>query len=123
MLESNKSILIYSFEEEEIIKINSIFKSLSLPEAIVVEKSMTEMLVSDLVRGIKLDKFNVEVPVVKLVLFNNLTEEELNNAVVDIRKKFTEKPIMAVVTPTSEKWTFKFLIGHLIEENKWAKKR
>ena len=123
MLENNKTILTYNLSEDEGLVIRKVFETLNLFEIKEIEKSMANMQISDIVSGLKIETLDSYLPEVKIVLFNNLTDEEINSAVLAVRNNLKEKPILAVVTPTSENWTFKFLVEHLIEENKWTEIR
>ncbi|MFX0549694.1 DUF3783 domain-containing protein [Hathewaya histolytica] len=58
----------------------------------------------------------------KVILFNNFNEDELNKVIKDIRADKDLKCILAVITPTSIEWEFKYLLEHLIEEREWFRK-
>jgi len=121
-LVNNKIILLYGFNPSQIETIKGLLDKAKLPKARELEKSMGKMVISDIVKGIKIDTFDLPMPKVMMVLFNNLTDEELNAGVALIRNNFEPRPILAVVTQASEKWTLKYLLDHLIEENLWANK-
>lgn len=56
----------------------------------------------------------------KALIFNGYNDKELKGAVTFIRR-FVEGGVLAVVTENSEKWTFDYLLEHLIEEREFYK--
>ncbi|HEY5563742.1 MAG TPA: DUF3783 domain-containing protein [Clostridiaceae bacterium] len=119
-MDNNKILLVYGFDSIEVEALKGLLNKANLPKVKKLEKSMGRMVIADIVRGLKIDTFDLTMPEVKMVLFNNLTDEELNEGVALIRNNFEPRPILAVVTQASEKWTLKYLLDHLIEENLWA---
>lgn len=123
-MENNKTILIYGFTEEEKGVLENLISIKKLPTYKVIEKKMCNMTINDIINGLKLELFNVQdLPEEKVILFNNLSDIELDRAISSVRGVFSPSPILAVVTPTSIKWTFKDLLEHLIEERELFKKR
>jgi len=120
-LDNNKLELIYGFDETEKEKINIIAKENHLPFIKVVKKSMGKMRICEMITGNFFEVYNCKLPSVKVVLFNNFSDDELDMSIKLIRKNFKDMPILAVVTETSINWTFEKLINHLIEERKWAR--
>ena len=51
----------------------------------------------------------------KALIFNGYNEKELRETIKFIRR-FIEGGVLAVVTEQSSKWSFDYLLGHLIEE-------
>ncbi|WP_315117204.1 DUF3783 domain-containing protein [uncultured Clostridium sp.] len=123
-MENNKTILIYGFTEKEKEILENLVSIKKLPTYKVIEKKMCNMTINDIINGLKLELFNVQdLPEEKVILFNNLSDIELDRAISSVRGVFSPSPILAVVTPTSIKWTFKDLLEHLIEERELFKKR
>lgn len=56
----------------------------------------------------------------KALIFNGYNEKELKETIKFIRR-FIEGGVLAVVTEQSSKWTFDYLIEHLIEEREFYK--
>lgn len=117
MLKNEKAILVYGLANEEIKKI----QSLGI-KVIVITNEMMDMKVKDILSGLRFeivttDKFNE-----KVILFNDLTDEEVR-FMVSTTKSIVKNPILAVVTITSKEWEFKKLIKHLIEEKEWHNTR
>ena len=56
----------------------------------------------------------------KALIFNGYNDKELRETIKFIRR-FVEGGVLAVVTEESKKWTFKYLIEHLVEEREGYK--
>lgn len=123
LLDNNKKILIYGFDEKGENLIKKITKENVLLECSVMNKSMSQMQIIDIINGLNLQVLDNNLPDEKVVLFNNLSDDELERAIKHIKNEFKELPILAVVTPTSAKWTLRALIDHLIEERNWFKQQ
>jgi hypothetical protein len=123
LLDNNKKILIYGFDEKGENLIKKITKENVLLECSVMNKSMSKMQIIDIINGLNLQVLDNNLPDEKVILFNNLSDDELERAIKHIKNEFEELPILAVVTPTSAKWTLKALIDHLIEERNWFKQQ
>ncbi len=114
--------MIYGFSKKDIDKIDKLTKANNLPRYILLEKSMANMTIRDILNGLNLRVFNnMDIPEDKVILFNNFTDKNLDKSITILRKNLKESPILAVVTPTSIEWTFKSLIEHLMEEREWFK--
>ncbi|WP_027625409.1 DUF3783 domain-containing protein [Clostridium lundense] len=121
-MENNEVMLIYGFSKKDIDKIDKLTKANNLPRYILLEKSMANMTIRDILNGLNLRVFNnMDIPEDKVILFNNFTDKNLDKSITILRKNLKESPILAVVTPTSIEWTFKSLIEHLMEEREWFK--
>ncbi|MCI5725921.1 MAG: DUF3783 domain-containing protein [Clostridium sp.] len=114
MLNNNKCILVYNISEEE-------YKALGIfnTRIIVVTKEMLKMKVSDAILGLNIPIYNNLDIEEKVILFNNYADEELQ-VTIKLLRTFITGGILAVVTPTSSKWTFEYLIKHLIAERKFV---
>lgn len=121
-MENNKLLLIYGFSDEEIPFFHNVVDELSIPSIKVIEKSMANMKLQDIIKGLKLDTYDKQLPHEKVVLFNNFADSELDAAIKKIRTNTSLKPILAVITPTSVNWEFHYLMEHLIEEREQARK-
>lgn len=122
LLENNKTILIFGFDEEEKQIMHDLIEKGNIPDYKVVEESMGKMKIKDILEGFKLDVYNCRLQQEKVILFNNLNDEELENSIKKLRNSLKSKPILAVITETSINWTLEDLLGHLIEEREWFKK-
>ena len=70
----------------------------------------------DILCGTEVENSEEELPVgEKALIFNGYNEKELRETIKFIRR-FIEGGVLAVVTEQSSKWTFDYLIEHLIEE-------
>ncbi|MBV7273298.1 DUF3783 domain-containing protein [Clostridium thailandense] len=122
LLENNKTILIFGFDAEEKQTMHDLVKKNHFPNYKVVEEAMGKMKIKDILEGLRLNVYNCSLPKEKVILFNNLNDEELDTAIKNIRNSLISKPILAVITETSVNWTFESLLEHLVEEREWFKK-
>lgn len=117
MLRNEKSILVYGLSENE----TEEFKSIGI-KVIIVANTMLKMKIKDIISGLKFHILAMNEINEKIVLFNNLSDEELN-ILIGATKAIVENPILAVVTPVSSEWEFSYLAEHLIEEREWHRNR
>ncbi len=120
-MENDKTMLIFGFDKEEKQIMHDLLEKNNLPDYKVIEEPMGKMKIKDILNGLKLDIYNCRLPQEKVILLNNLNDEELEKVIKDLRANLISKPILAVVTETSIEWTFENLLEHLIEEREWAK--
>jgi len=112
----NKVALIYGFDEKEKEKIEDIAKLHHLHKVREIEASMAVMEVGDILAGKPPAGAKAEMPSEKVILFNDMSDEEIEKYIEHLRREFKPLPILAVITETSEKWTFEYLVEHLVEE-------
>lgn len=122
VLDNNKMLLVYGFEDEEKAFLDNMTKELQLPPYKVVEKNMASMTIRNIIEGTMLDTYHKQLPEEKVIIFNNFTDYELDMTIKTIRSNKNIKPILAVVTPTSINWEFQYLLEHLMEEREQARK-
>ena len=115
MLGNNKCILHYGMEENDIKTIESFNYKL-----IKVTEDMTCMKLGELIEGYKFENLLNDTISEKVIIFNNLSDEELKSSIKHIRENI-KNTILAVVTPTSINWTFDSLLKHLVQEREWYK--
>jgi len=112
----SKVALIYGFDAKENVVIEDIAKQYHLHKVSVVEEAMTGMKVGDILAGKQPAGPSAPIPGEKVILLNDMSDEEIEKYIEHLRREFKPLPILAVVTETSEKWTFDYLVEHLIEE-------
>lgn len=118
---NSKVALIYGFDEKEKRLISSLAVENHFPFIKTIKNTMGKMRISEIMCGNELEVYNCNLPLAKVILFNNFSDDELDKAIQIIRKNFQQMPILAVVTETSINWTFEKLLTHLIEEREWAR--
>ena len=116
MLDNNKCILVYGLSNIELENIKELGYKI-----VEITTEMCEMTLMDVLMGSKFEIFNNNIIDEKLILYNNLSEEELRKAIKDTRTKIKDG-ILAVVTPQSINWKINYLIKHLKEEKEWYSK-
>ncbi|SHK08118.1 protein of unknown function [Clostridium cavendishii DSM 21758] len=117
MLENKKCLLTYGLTEEQ----NKELQSTGI-KIEVINPLMVEMKISDIINGFKFETAGRMLSLEKVVLFNSFSDEDLHK-MIKIVKAIAGAPILAVVTPTSEQWTFANLLEHLMEEREWYSKQ
>lgn len=122
-LNNDKLILIYGFNQEEIVNIGELILNNNLVKLKVVDKHMGKMKIESIIQGLSLPVAEGNAKNERVILFNNLDDEELEKSIKLFRNNVDKKTIFAVVTPTSIKWTFDELLEHLVEEREWMEKR
>jgi hypothetical protein len=122
VLNNNKMMLIFGFEEEDITFLDNIIKELNLPNYKIIKENMANMKLRDIIDGPLLDTYNKELPNEQLIIFNNFSDYELDMTIRTIRSNKNIKPILAVATPTSLNWEFHYLLEHLMEEREQARR-
>jgi len=115
-MKRNKVTLIYGFDENEINEIELTVKENHLHGIKIISEAMAALTVGEILRDTEPKESGEVLPAEKVIIFNDMSDEEIEKYVELLRKEFKPLPIMAVVTETSEKWTFEHLVEHLIEE-------
>lgn len=118
-MENNKLALFFGLREDEINTMDKFLKEENLSEYRIITGEMASMTVKDIINGLKIEVVDHSIPEERVVLLNNFSDEELDKTIKAIRGTLKPSPILAVVTPTSIAWSFKYLVEHLIEEREW----
>lgn len=123
LLDNNKIMLIYGFNEEEKESLQGMITDSELPNKREITSSMINMKIRDIVEGLNIETYEKQEFMVneKLILFNNFSDEEIEKTIDYIKHNFLFNPIFAVVTEMSNEWIFKDLLSHLVEEREWYK--
>ena len=114
-------MLIYGFDKNDIALIDELIIKNSVPNYVVIENSMISMKIKDILKGLKIDVFTEKSFSERVILFNNLSDKELNISIKEVSGVLNPRPILAVITPTSIEWDAAYLIEHLVEEREWFK--
>ncbi|MCR3761488.1 DUF3783 domain-containing protein [Clostridium felsineum] len=118
-MKNNGRMFIYGFDEKETDELKKIVSENKLPGFSKIEENMSEMRIRDIIKGVKMETHNEELPNCKLVLFNKFVDKEIETAIKAIRNITESSPIFATVTPTSMNWTIKHLLDELNKEREW----
>lgn len=111
---NNKCILAYGLNSEEIKKIES--QNINVIE---VNANMTSMTIEDIICGKPNEGSFDELPLnEKALIFNGFKDDHLKTTIRYIRG-FVKGGVLAISTAQNYKWTFKYLLEHLIEEKEW----
>ena len=116
MLDNNKCILVYGLSNIELLNLKELGYKI-----IEITPEMCEMTLMDVLLGMRLEIFNSNPIKEKVILYNNLSEDEIRKAIVDTRQNIKDG-ILAVVTQQSINWKISYLIKHLRDEKEWYSK-
>ena len=116
MLDNNKCILVYGLSNIELLSLKELGYKI-----IEITPEMCEMTLMDVLLGMRFDIFNSNPIKEKVILYNNLSENEIRKAIADTRRNIKDG-ILAVVTEQSINWKISYLIKHLIYEKEWYSK-
>lgn len=116
MLDNNKCILVYGLSNVELLNLKELGYKI-----IEITPEMCEMTLMDVLLGMRLEIFNSNQIKEKVILYNNLSQDELRKAITDTRQNIKDG-ILAVVTQQSINWQISYLIKHLRDEKEWYSK-
>ena len=111
---NNKCILAYGLKSEEIKKIEG-----QNIKVIEINNDMALMKLEDIICEKPNESSFEELPLdEKALIFNGFKDEQLKTTIRYIRG-FIKGGVLAISTAQNYKWTFKYLLEHLIEEREW----
>ena len=116
MIDNNKCILVYGLSNIELVSLRELGYKI-----IEITPEMCEMTLMDVLLGMRFDIFNSNPIKEKVILYNNLSENEIRKAIADTRRNIKDG-ILAVVTEQSINWKISYLIKHLRDEKEWYSK-
>ena len=111
---NDKCILAYGLKPEEIKKIES-----QNIKVIEMNNNRALMKLEDIICEKTNENSYDELPLnEKALIFNGFKDEQLKFTIKFIRG-FIKGGVLAVSTTQNYKWTFKYLLEHLVEEKEW----
>ena len=114
-------ILVYGYDSESKIKIQDYKNTIGIDAMIEVKDEHLEEVVLNIIE----DKLIVNQPAEsiasKAIVFNAVSQFELNKFVKGFKELGLERPLFAMVTPTSGTWKFKDLLKELESEREALK--
>ena len=115
---NNKCILAYGLNKDDIEKIES-----QNIKVIEIKNNMVLMTLEDIIHGNKNEDSCDELQFNETTLiFYGFKDQQLKTTIRYIRG-FIQGGVLAISTPQNYKWTFKYLLEHLIEEREWFKEQ
>lgn len=122
---NEKLILAYGLTDTEQEKLNSLLSKQDILPCKIIQKNMAEQTIKEVLCSIEVveSESKTELPLEKILLFNNYKDKELYDLIDSIRKIKSVDTILAAVTPTSINWTVSYLLQHLLEEREAHRKR
>ena len=111
---NNKCILAYGLKTDEIKKIES-----QNIKVIQINNHMGSMKIEDIICEKTNEDSQDELPLSeKALIFNGFKDDHLKTTIRYIRG-FVKGGVLAISTAQNYKWTFKYLLEHLVEEREW----
>ncbi|MDN5304312.1 MAG: hypothetical protein PWP46_1196 [Fusobacteriaceae bacterium] len=120
--EGKNCILVYGYSQEENSIIDDFSKKIGIENFIHIKNEKVHHTLEDLVLNNldnSISNHNVNE---KAIIFNAVSDKELNEFISKFKLLNLPRPLFAVVTPTSKKWKFIELINELIKEREEFKK-
>jgi putative cell wall-binding protein len=115
-MNNEKILLIHGFDYDEQLKLNEVLKENNLPLYKVIDETIVNLTIEEILINKEAGIVSTPVQKEKVVLFNQCSDEEIKTTMRAIKACYSQKPIFAVVTPTSINWKFDYLLEHLMEE-------
>ena len=119
---NEKLVLAYGLTEEEEEKLNSLLSKQNILPCKTIKKNMGNVTIKEILCNIEDKECNIDLPLEKLLLFNNYKDKQLYALIDSIRGIKSVDTILAAVTPTSINWTVSYLLEHLMQERESCKR-
>lgn len=113
---NESTLLVYGFDTNEEETLKRILEENNLPSYKVIDEQRYNLVLEDIINGKKSESTNDKLPNEKVVLFYQCNDGKITSVMKQIKANYASKSIFAVVTPTSIRWKFSYLIEHLMEE-------
>lgn len=114
-------IMFYYFTPAELRQVQLVAKMVGVADQIILGSAQGECTLEAILDG-ELTTSQGEEIKQKAVVFNNIEGTRINAFIEGLKKFRISRPLMAVVTETSIKWTFNQLLKELGEEHQALKK-
>lgn len=116
------AILVYGYSEEGVQTLKTIMVEAGIDELIYIEQADCNQQIKEIIS----DKETEAVSSYhehddKVIVFNSTSQYEVNIFITKLFKEVDVRPIVAMVTPTSEKWQFSDLVEELKREKEALK--
>ena len=121
-MQGKARILIYGFSEEEAARIDDALASVGVPEPTRLRPNQGHVVLSEIIEHDREGSQGFSSSEA-LVLFFNVSESGIRTLIPHIRNLEVRRPIFAMVTETSYRWTLAHLLEHLVEERKAVEDR
>lgn len=115
-------VFLYGYSESSRTEFDVLLKESGIDEYIIVNDERSKMRVKALINSVTDNEVESEEKEVQVVLFNGISQYELQQFITGLRSKIQGAPYIAMVTKTSKEWYFKDLIAELIDERNSLKR-
>lgn len=118
-------VMVYGYSGFDMEKIAATHLNSGVDEWLYIDDTRSEMVINDLIKNVKDNqdiKFSPHKD--KVILFNGTSQFELQQFLNQAMTITKDRPLVAMVTPTSKDWTFSALIKELkLERREMDKNR
>lgn len=114
-IHSRNCVLFYNFSPKELKLLKNIANLTGLRDQITLSPQNGETLIQDILDN-KLSTSDTQSVPYKAIIFNPSDTSKVNTFLESLKKCRIQRPLTAVVTPTSLTWTLNHLIVNLLEE-------
>ncbi|MGM0509089.1 MAG: DUF3783 domain-containing protein [Fusobacteriota bacterium] len=114
--EGNNCVMVYGYDDNQIDILENKVRAVGIDDLYNIKTENTHNTLTEIANG-KLDKKdNLEDLPEKAVVFNAVSDSELNDFITLYEDNILGKTLFAVVTENSKSWSFSKLINELIRE-------
>ncbi len=110
-------VFIYGYDGFALDQVTAIINRSTIDEWIYIDQKRSKARIEKLIEDVR-DNQDVEWKREneKVILFAGTSEKEVHDVVPDLLKLKDNKPLIAMTTPVSVKWTFEQLVNELTQE-------
>lgn len=117
-------VFCHGFSSDQIVKLTEVKHVSGIDELHYVDMEDSKKVIRDLISSTEDTREGVyEESTDCVLLFHGTSQYELQQFITQFRNRFTKRPLIAMVTKTSEEWVFQDLIQELKEERRQIEKR
>lgn len=110
------ALLVYGFDDKELMIVNALAKKLEIPEVIVIKTEIQENTIQAIIDGHTTINALLSPLNERAIIFNDLSDYDIHQFIGGYKATGLGRPIYAASTENSRKWTFKDWLAELQEE-------
>ena len=113
--ESRSCVLVFNFNNKDLIKIKSIFRLSGISDVIILKNNNLNTTIKDILDNNLLEDCEEKINN-RAIVFNNIESKKISSVSDNLKKLKVQRPLLATVTETSINWNLKNLLYNLQEE-------
>lgn len=114
--ESRSCVLVFNFNNKDLIKIKSIFRLSGISDVIILKNNNLNTTIKDILDNNLLEDCEEKINS-RAIVFNNIESKKISSVSDNLKKLKVQRPLLATVTETSINWNLKNLLYNLQEES------